>query len=127
MSVIGDIIGIPDDDRPEIFDTFDRILSANSPDAQSTEQDQLELFGNIFAYALELTAEKRRNPTDDIWSTLTTAVQNPQRRLAGVSPSYSDGVLVCPTASGAIIAVDLTTRSLLWGYRYSGASPMPTA
>jgi cytochrome P450 len=74
MSVIGDIIGIPDDDRPEIFDTFDRILSANSPDSQLTEQDQLELFGKIFAYALKLTAEKRRNPSDDIWSTLTSAV-----------------------------------------------------
>jgi cytochrome P450 len=74
MSVIGDIIGIPDDDRPEIFDTLDRILKANSPDANLTEQDQLELFGKIFTYALELTAEKRRNPVDDIWSTLATAV-----------------------------------------------------
>jgi len=74
MSVIGDIIGIPDEDRPEIFDTFDRILSANAPDSQLTEQDQLELFGKVFSYALELTAEKRRNPVDDIWSTLTSAV-----------------------------------------------------
>ena len=74
MTVIGDIIGIPDEDRPDIFDTLDRILSANSPDSQLTEQDQLELFGKVFTYALELTAEKRRNPVDDIWSTLTTAV-----------------------------------------------------
>jgi cytochrome P450 len=75
MSVIGDIIGIPDDDRPEIFDTLDRILkSANGQDATATEQEQLELFGKVFTYALELTAEKRRNPTDDIWSTLATAV-----------------------------------------------------
>ena len=34
----------------------------------------MELFGKIFTYALELTAEKRRNPTDDIWSTLTSAI-----------------------------------------------------
>jgi cytochrome P450 len=74
MSVIGDIIGIPDEDRPEIFDTLDRILSANSPDSQLTERDQLELFGKIFTYAYELTAEKRRNPVDDIWSTLASAV-----------------------------------------------------
>jgi cytochrome P450 len=74
MTVIGDIIGIPEEDRPQIFDTLDRILSANSPDTQLTEQDQLEMFGTIFSYALELTAEKRRNPVDDIWSTLTTAV-----------------------------------------------------
>jgi cytochrome P450 len=74
MSVIGDIIGIPDTDRPDIFDTLDRILKANSPGAQVTEQEQLEMFGKIFSYALELTAEKRRNPVDDIWSTLATAV-----------------------------------------------------
>jgi cytochrome P450 len=75
MTVIGDIIGIPDDDRTEIFDTLDRILkAANSPDARATEQEQLELFGKVFTYALELTAEKRRNPADDIWSTLATAV-----------------------------------------------------
>jgi cytochrome P450 len=74
MSVIGDIVGIPEEDRPRIFDTLDRILKMNSPDVHLTQQEQLELFGNIFAYALELTADKRRNPTDDIWSTLTTAV-----------------------------------------------------
>ena len=74
MSVIGDIIGIPDEDRPDIFDTLDRILSANSPDSQLTERDQVEMFGKIFTYAFELTAEKRRNPVDDIWSTLASAV-----------------------------------------------------
>jgi cytochrome P450 len=74
MSVIGDIIGIPEEDRSEIFDTLDRILSANSPDSKLTEQDQLDLFGKIFTYAFELTAEKRRNPVDDIWSTLASAV-----------------------------------------------------
>ena len=74
MSVIGDIIGIPDADRPDIFDTLDRILKANSPGAEVTEAEQLEMFGKIFTYALELTAEKRRHPVDDIWSTLATAV-----------------------------------------------------
>jgi cytochrome P450 len=74
MSVIGDIIGIPDEDRPQIFDTLDRILKANSPAARLTEQEHLELFGRIFSYALDLTAEKRRHPADDIWSTLTSAV-----------------------------------------------------
>ena len=40
------------------------------------------------------------------------------RRWAGASPSYADGVLVCPTTTGAIVGVELATRSLLWGYRY---------
>ncbi|MEX2560265.1 MAG: PQQ-binding-like beta-propeller repeat protein, partial [Pirellulales bacterium] len=47
--------------------------------------------------------------------------EDPLRRLTGVSPSYSDGVLVCPTSATAVVAVDLTTRSLLWGYQYPRA------
>ncbi|OBI00430.1 cytochrome P450 [Mycobacterium sp. E2733] len=74
MTVIGDIIGIPEDDRPRIFDGLDRILKANSPEARLSRQDETDLYANIFGYAMELTAEKRRNPTDDIWSTLATAV-----------------------------------------------------
>jgi cytochrome P450 len=74
MTVIGDIIGIPAEDRPRIFDAFDRILTARSPKARLTEQEESELYATIFGYALELTAEKRRNPADDIWSTLASAV-----------------------------------------------------
>lgn len=74
MTVIGDIIGIPDEDRPRIFDSLDRILKANSPGARLSRQDYTDLYATIFGYAMELTAEKRRNPTDDIWSTLASAV-----------------------------------------------------
>jgi outer membrane protein assembly factor BamB len=45
----------------------------------------------------------------------------PDRRLAGATPSFSDGVLVCPTGHGAIVAVDVSTRSLLWGFQYGSA------
>ena len=74
MTVIGDIIGMPEQDRPRIFECFDRILKAKDPNARLSEQEELDLYGAIFSYALELTAEKRRNPADDIWSTLTSAV-----------------------------------------------------
>lgn len=74
MSVIGDIIGMPEEDRPRIFECFDRILKAKSPKARLSEQEEADLYATIFSYALELTAEKRRNPADDIWSTLTSAV-----------------------------------------------------
>ncbi|HEY7053733.1 MAG TPA: cytochrome P450 [Mycobacterium sp.] len=74
MTVIGDIIGMPEEDRPRIFDTFDRILKANSGQSQLSEKEQLDLWPTIFTYASELTAEKRRNPADDIWSTLASAV-----------------------------------------------------
>lgn len=74
MTVIGDIIGMPEEDRPRIFTAFDRILTARSPGSRLTEQEELELYGTIFGYAMELTAQKRREPADDIWSTLASAV-----------------------------------------------------
>jgi cytochrome P450 len=70
MTVIGDIIGIPEQDRPRIFDGFDHILKVQS---KAAEMDTT-VFATIFSYAMELTAEKRRNPTDDIWSTIASGV-----------------------------------------------------
>ncbi len=40
------------------------------------------------------------------------------RRMVGATPSISDGVVVCPTSAGGVVAVDLATRSLLWAYQY---------
>ncbi|NCA10716.1 hypothetical protein EBR56_02720, partial [bacterium] len=43
------------------------------------------------------------------------------RRRSGLAPTFSEGVLVCPTGAGTVIAVDLATRTLLWAYTYSTA------
>jgi outer membrane protein assembly factor BamB/tetratricopeptide (TPR) repeat protein len=45
-----------------------------------------------------------------------------RRRIGGISPSYAHGVLVCPTGVGALVAVDLTSRNLRWGYAYGEAT-----
>jgi cytochrome P450 len=74
MTVIGDIVGIPESDRPRIFDSLDRILKARTPEERLGRQEESELYATIFGYAMELTAEKRRNPADDIWSTLASAI-----------------------------------------------------
>lgn len=40
------------------------------------------------------------------------------RRQAGVNPSHADGILVCPTSVGGVVAIDVASRSFLWGFRY---------
>lgn len=40
------------------------------------------------------------------------------RRVGGLSPSFAEGVLVCPTGAGTVVAVDLATRTLSWAYTY---------
>ncbi len=63
-----------------------------------------------------------------VWSqSLITPTQSIKddaiRRMSGLSPSYSNGVMVCPTSAGAVVAVDLSQRLLLWGYRHATRMP----
>ncbi len=43
---------------------------------------------------------------------------DPQRRLNAATPSYSAGILVCPTTAGIVVAVDVVRREFAWVYRY---------
>lgn len=47
------------------------------------------------------------------------------RRLAGATPSASDGIVVCPTGLNAIVAVDIGARSLKWGFQLSQPQRIP--
>ncbi|MCC7084341.1 MAG: PQQ-binding-like beta-propeller repeat protein [Pirellulales bacterium] len=47
-----------------------------------------------------------------------TIMQDSLRMLAGCTPSFADGILICPTTAGAVVAVDTTNRSLLWAFQY---------
>ncbi len=91
----------------------------------------LPLLGQLYVLA-EINSEIRLVVLDAATGRLSWAQQlahvdqreimsDPTRRAAGASPSFSDGVLVCPTSAGAVVAVDIASRSLLWGYRYAHA------
>lgn len=43
---------------------------------------------------------------------------DPARRRAGAMPSYSGGVLVCPTAASTVVAIDAIKREFAWVYKY---------
>ncbi len=47
------------------------------------------------------------------------------RLVGGATPSISaEEIIVCPTSGGVVVALDLTTRSLLWAYRYAQKFPV---
>lgn len=50
-----------------------------------------------------------------------------QRQSQALSPTIADGVVVCPTGMGAVVAVDLLSRSLRWGTTYRAANVNPNA
>ena len=70
MHVIADIIGIPEQDRAWIFERTDHLLKAGNPYGEYTEEDRLALQVEVFEYAQRITAAKRANPADDVWTKL---------------------------------------------------------
>ncbi len=73
ISVIGDIVGIPEDDRPRVFALITQVLKLAGAGVSTPQGDDLVPFLELFQYASELTGQKRDNPVDDIWSALCTA------------------------------------------------------
>ena len=95
----------------------------------------LPLFGKLYVLA-EIKGEIRLIVLDAKtgkldWSQQLASPEDPNvigsgfRRTTGVSPSYADGILICPTSAGAIVAVDIANRMLLWGYEYPRSVQTP--
>jgi cytochrome P450 len=73
MHVIADIVGIPEADRAWLFEQTDTMLKNFDPESNTSDEKAVAAQIGLFRYAGELAEEKRRNPTDDIWTVLTTA------------------------------------------------------
>jgi cytochrome P450 len=73
MHVIADIVGIPEAERPWVFERTDLVLRALDPHNELTADDQLAAQVDLFRYATELTERKRREPADDVWTLIAQA------------------------------------------------------
>ncbi|MGO9158349.1 MAG: cytochrome P450, partial [Mycobacterium sp.] len=62
ISVIGDIVGIPEDDRPRVFALVTQVLKLAGAGVSTPQGDDLVPFLELFQYASELTGQKRDNP-----------------------------------------------------------------
>ncbi|MCQ4362360.1 cytochrome P450 [Mycobacterium gordonae] len=70
MNLIADIIGIPEDDRSWVFERTDHLLKSGDPYGIYSEEDRLGFQAELFEYAQRITADKRANPADDVWTKL---------------------------------------------------------
>jgi outer membrane protein assembly factor BamB len=67
--------------------------------------------------------DKQREPPVILWSQ-TLALPKDRihldlnRRFHAASLAYGNGILVCPTNAGAVLGIDLASRTLLWAYFY---------
>ena len=71
-----------------------------------------------------LTSEEKTAKLEWSQALITTdrVVFEPPFREAGLVPAISDGLMICPTAYGSVVAFDIVQRQLKWGYSYDSPS-----
>ncbi|HEY1784184.1 MAG TPA: PQQ-binding-like beta-propeller repeat protein, partial [Pirellulales bacterium] len=84
-------------------------------------QGRLYVLAEMKGQEIRLVALSAKTGKLDWYQQLCVVEPDSDRRPGGASPSFADGVLVCPTSAEAVVAVDATTRNLLWGYQYPRA------
>jgi cytochrome P450 len=72
MHVIADIVGIPVEDRQQLFKLASDFVSAGDADAGLSPEQQMAIQSEMFQYARTLGQEKRARPQDDVWTILST-------------------------------------------------------
>jgi cytochrome P450 len=73
IEVIAEMMGVPAEDRPKLYDWTTRTFGAEDPECSVGHDDFIAAFAETFEYALALCEEKRRRPGDDLLSLLAVA------------------------------------------------------
>ncbi|MHB1855045.1 MAG: cytochrome P450 [Acidimicrobiales bacterium] len=70
LMVIAELIGVPMEDRHKLFDWSNRMVGSEDPEYAVTEDQAMTAQMEMFAYANQLAEARRKDPRDDIISTL---------------------------------------------------------
>ena len=83
VSVIGELVGVPEEDREEFRPLVQEgLLASNKPDITEEEAARAEkAFDKMEAYFKELIAQKRAHPVDDMLSALISVTDEDEGRL----------------------------------------------
>jgi cholest-4-en-3-one 26-monooxygenase len=70
LIVIADLLGVPQDDRHNMFDWSNRMIGQEDPEYQINPEIAQQSAMELYAYASALYATKRENPHEDLMSVL---------------------------------------------------------
>ncbi|MPY49648.1 cytochrome P450 [Streptomyces acidicola] len=73
LQAIAELIGIPQDDRARIFDWSNKMISYDDPEYAITEEVGQESATELIAYAMNMAADRKQCPAEDIVTTLVAA------------------------------------------------------
>ncbi len=73
LEVIGDMLGIPAEDRQKIFDWTNQMTGAEDEDLAREDNDPEAAAAEVLMYSMGLSADRKANPRDDIVTKLVNA------------------------------------------------------
>ncbi len=73
LLVLADVLGVPPEDRKQLYSWTNRLVGIDDPEYGGDPQEYLSAFTEMFAYCRAATAERRKRPTADLWSTVVNA------------------------------------------------------
>ncbi len=123
ISVIGDIVGIPEGDRPHVFGLIEKVLKTAGAQLAVPDGDDVLPFVELFQYASTLTANKREHPVDDIWSALCTTEITAESGESFLLPSNELEIFFFVLG---LAGADTTRNALCDGIRAFVANPDQT-
>ncbi|HEX4082448.1 MAG TPA: cytochrome P450 [Acidimicrobiales bacterium] len=71
LQVIAELLGVPHEERHNMFDWSNRMVGSEDPEYGITAEDALQAAMELYGYASELFAKKRIDPHGDLMSALT--------------------------------------------------------
>jgi cholest-4-en-3-one 26-monooxygenase len=72
LVVIADLLGVPQEDRHNMFDWSNRMIGQEDPEYRITPEIAQQSAMELYAYASQLYGQKRVNPHEDLMSVLST-------------------------------------------------------
>ncbi|MEI8001158.1 MAG: cytochrome P450 [Actinomycetes bacterium] len=79
LQVIAELMGVPQQDRSQIFEWSNRLIGSDDPEFNVSPDLARQAAVEMFVYANDLAAHKRANPSDDIISVLLGAEVDGER------------------------------------------------
>jgi cholest-4-en-3-one 26-monooxygenase len=79
LQVIAELLGIPDEDRQQVFAWTERMMTGDDPEFDNDETAVMAALTDMYGYAEQLCARRRETPGDDLMSSLLAAHIDGQR------------------------------------------------
>ncbi|MBZ0252105.1 MAG: cytochrome P450 [Candidatus Methylomirabilis sp.] len=73
LQVIGDLLGIPEEDREKIFHWTNQLMGFDDPEYQVSVEDGVRAAGEMWAYAHELATKRKGTSAEDLAGVLMNA------------------------------------------------------